>query len=207
MEINWKNKRRSTLQREQNMYKGLEITRWMLDSCHRAQRREGTCTGEAREGGRDLTSLWSEVKWSESHSVVSGSLQPHELYSSWNSPGQDTEVGKLFPPPGDLPNPGVKSRSPALQADSLSAEPHWKPKNTGVGSLSHLQGIFPTQESNRISCIAGGFFTNWAIRAPPPPSKKWKLVTLSCLTLFDPMICSHQAPLSMEFPRQEYWSG
>ena len=45
---------------------------------------------------------------SESHSVVSNSLQPHGLYSPWNSPGQ----------------------------------------NTGVGSLSLLQGIFPTQESN-----------------------------------------------------------
>ena len=45
---------------------------------------------------------------SESHSVVSDSLQPHGLYSSWDSPGQDT----------------------------------------GVGSLSLLQGIFPTQGSN-----------------------------------------------------------
>ena len=39
---------------------------------------------------------------------MSDSLQPHELSSPWNSPGQ----------------------------------------NTGVGSLSLLQGIFPTQESN-----------------------------------------------------------
>ena len=29
-----------------------------------------------------------------------------------------------FPSPGDLPNPGIKPRSPALQADSLPAEPH-----------------------------------------------------------------------------------
>jgi len=36
-----------------------------------------------------------------------------------------------------------------LQADSLPAEPQGKPKNTGMGSLSLLQGIFPTQESNR----------------------------------------------------------
>ena len=36
-----------------------------------------------------------------------------------------------------------------MQADSLPAEPQGKPKNTGVGSLSLLQGIFPTQESNR----------------------------------------------------------
>ena len=35
-----------------------------------------------------------------------------------------------------------------LQADSLLAEPQRKPKNTGVGSLPLLQGIFPTQESN-----------------------------------------------------------
>ena len=40
-------------------------------------------------------------------------------------------------------------RSPALQADSLPAEPQGKPKNTGVGSLSLLQGIFLTQESNQ----------------------------------------------------------
>ena len=40
-------------------------------------------------------------------------------------------------------------RSPALQADSLPAEPQGKPKNTGVGSLSLLQQIFQTQESNQ----------------------------------------------------------
>ena len=56
--------------------------------------------------------------------------------------------GYPFPSPGDLPNPGIKPRSPASQVDSLSAEPQGKPKNTGVGSLSLLQDIFPTQESN-----------------------------------------------------------
>ena len=45
---------------------------------------------------------------SESHSVMSDSLQSHELYSPWNSPGQ----------------------------------------HTGVGSLSLLEGVFPTQVSN-----------------------------------------------------------
>ena len=28
-----------------------------------------------------------------------------------------------FPSPGDLPNPGIESQSPALQADSLPSEP------------------------------------------------------------------------------------
>ena len=54
-----------------------------------------------------------------------------------------------MPPPGDLPNPGIKLRSSALLADSLPSEPPGKPNNTGMGSLSLLQGIFLTQESNR----------------------------------------------------------
>ena len=57
--------------------------------------------------------------------------------------------GSPFPSPGDLPNPGIESRSPTLQADSLPVEPQGKPKNIGVGSRSLLQRIFRTQESNR----------------------------------------------------------
>ena len=34
--------------------------------------------------------------------------------------------GQPFPPPGNLPNPGVEPRSLALQADSLPAEPPGK---------------------------------------------------------------------------------
>ena len=57
--------------------------------------------------------------------------------------------GELFPSPGDLPNPGVEPRSSTLQMDSLPVEPQGKPKNIGVGSLSLLQWIIPTQESNQ----------------------------------------------------------
>ena len=54
-----------------------------------------------------------------------------------------------IPSSRDLPNPGIEPRSPTLQADSLPSQPPGKPKSTGLGSLTHLQGIFPTQESNR----------------------------------------------------------
>ena len=57
--------------------------------------------------------------------------------------------GQPFLSPGDLPNPGIEPRSPALQVDSLPAEPPGKPKKTGVGSLSLLKGIFLSQESNQ----------------------------------------------------------
>ena len=51
-----------------------------------------------------------------------------------------------FPSPGDIPNPGIKPRSPTLQEDSSPSKPPGKHKNTRVGSLSLLQGISPTQE-------------------------------------------------------------
>ena len=49
---------------------------------------------------------------------------------------QEYWSGLPFPSPGDLPSPGIKPRSPALQEDSLPTEPPGKPKNTGVGSIS-----------------------------------------------------------------------
>ena len=36
---------------------------------------------------------------------------------------QESWSGLPFPPPGDLRNPGIEPRSPALQADSLRFEP------------------------------------------------------------------------------------
>ena len=44
-----------------------------------------------------------------------------------DSPRQEYWSGLPCPPPGDLPNPGIKPRSPALQVDSLPTEPQRKP--------------------------------------------------------------------------------
>ena len=40
-------------------------------------------------------------------------------------------------------------------------------KNTGLGSHFLLQGIFPIQGLNWVSCIAGRFFTIWTRREAP----------------------------------------
>ena len=87
---------------------------------------------------------------SKSHSVVSNSLRPWTIHGILSMEFSRPEYwsGQPFPFPGDLPHPGIESRSPALQVDSLPAEPQEKPKNTGVATLSLLQWIFPTQESN-----------------------------------------------------------
>ena len=88
-----------------------------------------------------------------SHSVTSNSLWPHGLQPTrllcpWGFSRQEYWSGLPCSPQGDLPNPWIKPRSPTLQADSLLSEPLGKPKNIGVGSLSLLQGLFLTQESN-----------------------------------------------------------
>ena len=94
-------------------------------------------------------------------------------------------TGSPSPSPGVLPNPEIEPRSPALQVDSLPAEPQGKPKNTGVGSLSLLQGIFLIQESNPIYCITGALYH---LSYQGGPSITWEVkVAQSCPTLGDPM--------------------
>ena len=93
---------------------------------------------------------------SVSHSVVSDSLQPHglqptRLFCPWGFSRQFYWSG-LPCPLGDLPNPGLNPGLPHLE--TLLSEPPGKSKNTSVGSLSLLQGTFPTQELNWASCIA-----------------------------------------------------
>ena len=63
--------------------------------------------------------------------------------------GSSVWGGLPYPPPGDLPNPGWNPGLLHCMWDSLPPEPPGKPKNTGLGSLSLLQGVFLTQESNQ----------------------------------------------------------
>ena len=73
----------------------------------------------------------------------------HRLLCLWGFSRQECWSGLPCPPPGESSNLGIKPRSPALQTDSLPSEPPGKPRNTEVGSLSLLQGIFLTQELNQ----------------------------------------------------------
>ena len=92
--------------------------------------------------------LGSGVFFWEFHPYERGGLSPWTVQGmGFSRPEYWSE--KPFPSPGDLPDPGREPRSLTLCVDSLPAEPPGKPKNTGVGSLSLLQQIFPTQESNR----------------------------------------------------------
>ena len=103
-------------------------------------------------------------------------------------------------------------------------------RNTGVGCHALLQGIFPTQGSNpdlphcrqilyHLSHQRSLFYVQWCmyinstllIHPSPSPfpfgNHGGGLVTKSCPTLVTPWTVACQAPLSMGFSRQEYWSG
>ena len=51
----------------------------------------------------------------------------HQAPLSMGFSRQEYWSGLPFPFPGDLPNPGIEPRSPALQADALTSEPPGKP--------------------------------------------------------------------------------
>ena len=86
---------------------------------------------ETREARELLwTGSWCSLLWkseNQSHSVMSDSLQPHGLYSPWNSLGQNTGMVSLSLLQWMFPtSPGIEPKSPALQAGS-PAEPQGKP--------------------------------------------------------------------------------
>ena len=104
---------------------------------------------------------------SESCSVESDCLRPCGLYSPWNSPGHNTRVGSHSLLQGIFPTQGS---SPGL--------PHCRRilyQLSHRGSARILEWIaclFSSESSQSrnwtgVTCVAGGFFTNWAISHLP----------------------------------------
>ena len=62
-------------------------------------------------------------------------LQPSQALLSMGFSRQEYWSGLPFPSPGDLPDPGIEPRSPALQVDSLPSEPPGRPQVLAL--LSH----------------------------------------------------------------------
>ena len=69
--------------------------------------------------------LFSHVRLFATPWIVANQVPPSMEFSR-----QEYWSGLPFPSPGDLPDPGIKPRSPALWADALPSEPLGKPKCT-----------------------------------------------------------------------------
>ena len=106
---------------------------------------------------------WSEMKWKSlsrvrlfatpwTIHVTPWTIQPMEFsrQAYWS--------GYHFPFPRGLPNPGIKPRFPALQVDSLPAEPQGSTRILEWVAYPFSRGSSRPRNRNRVSCIAGGFF-------------------------------------------------
>ena len=77
------------------------------------------------------------MKWK---SVVFDSLRLHELYSPWNSPGQNTGVGNLSLLQGIFPTQGLKPGLPHCRQILYQLSHKGSPEAiSSVQSLSHVQ--------------------------------------------------------------------
>ena len=68
---------------------------------------------------------------------VTRGLQPTSFLHPWDSEGKNTGVGCHFLLQGNLPDPGIKPRSPALQTDALTSELPGKPATAQLHT-SHM---------------------------------------------------------------------
>ena len=101
---------------------------------------------------------------SESYSVVSDSLQPHGLYSPWNFPSQNTGVGSLSLLQGIFTIHGSNPGLPHCRHIFYWLSHKRSPRILEWVDCPFSSGSSRPRNWTGLSCIEGGFFTNWAIR-------------------------------------------
>ena len=94
-------------------------------------------------------------------------LQPHGLYSPWNSPGQNMGVGSLSLLQGIFPIHGLKPGLLHCRQFLYQLSHKGSPR-----ILEWVADPFSSRSSlsrnrTRVSCTAGRFFPNWAVREAP----------------------------------------
>ena len=87
----------------------------------------------------------------------------HQFLYPWNSPSKNTEVGSHSLLPGDLPNPGIKPRSPTLQNNFYHLSHQESPRIWEWGAYLFSRRSSRSRNWIRVSCIASRFFTSWGI--------------------------------------------
>ena len=91
--------------------------------------------------------------------------------------------GLPFPSPGNLPDPGIKPRSPALQADSLPSEPLGKPTWSKYLDASYYYG----------KSVGTGVQQNWILNPALPLFAVWPQV--NHLPALNPSLCIYKLEL------------
>ena len=140
---------------------------------------------------------------------------------------QDYWSGMPFPSPGDLPNPGIEPWFPTMQANSFDSNRQW----AQIEAAASKNDIIKTQTAATAKSLQSCPTLCDPIDGSPPGSPvpgilqartlewvaisfsnacKWKVKVklLSRVRLLaTPRTAAYQAPPSMGFSRQKYWSG
>ena len=108
------------------------------------------------------SSIHNGKKESEGRSVVSDSLQPHGLFSSWNFPGENTGVGSLSLLRGVFPTQGLNPGLRHCRRILYQLNHKGSPRILEWVSFPFSRGSSWPRDRTWVSCIEGGFFTSWA---------------------------------------------
>ena len=103
---------------------------------------------------------WGAIAFSESHSVMSNSLRPLELYSPWNSPGQNIGVGRLSLLQGIFPIQGLNPGLLHCRWILCQLSHKRSPRILEWVTFPFSRGSSPPRNQTGVSCSAGRFFTN-----------------------------------------------
>ena len=99
---------------------------------------------------------------SESRSVMSDCLQPHRLYSPWNSPGQNTGTGSLSLLQGIFPTHGLNPSLLYGRQILYQLNHKGSPRILEWVAYFFSSGSSWPRNQTGVSCITGRLFTNWA---------------------------------------------
>ena len=99
------------------------------------------------------------------------SLPPHGLFSPWNSPGQNTEVGSCSHLQGIFPNQGLNPS--LLHCEQILYQLRHKGRPRILEWIAYPFSSRSSQPRNqtRVSCNAGGFFYQLIYQGSPSESR------------------------------------
>ena len=146
---------------------------WMIKSCRGSR----TCTAHSlvhpwpTVAGK-IQKPWEHIKCCKSHqwwkwkllSHVRFFVAPYGLYNPWNSPGQNTGVRSLSLLQVSFPTQGSNPRLLHHRQILYQLNYQGSPRILEWVVYSCFSGSSWPRNGTKVSCIAGVFFTNWAMR-------------------------------------------
>ena len=111
--------------------------------------------------------LWQKYPYYKHKMKVTQScltLWPHRLYSPWNSLGQNTGVSSLSLLQGIFPTQGSNPGLPHCRQILYQLSHRGSLRILEWVNYPFSRGSSRPRNQTGVSCTAGGFFTNWAIR-------------------------------------------